>query len=155
MSSYKHQELDFIHRTKIILEQYKNFRISEKEKFEVTLFINCLVGLLILPQQNWFDNLPTDIVSLKEWGIKEEHISVIIEEETKNVKDIARHLRNSIAHYNFTVFDNSSKEISRIKFEDFDRDNNKTFEATIPILNLRLFTTKLTDTLTKEMNQQN
>ncbi len=77
MSHYLNQEFDFINRTKTIIEQYDNLQISEKEKFEITLMLNCLVGLLILPQQNWFDSLPAVLVSQKEWGIAEKHISFI------------------------------------------------------------------------------
>ena len=154
MSHYKNQEIDFINRTKAIIEQYEKFQIAEKQKFEVTLFLNCLVGLLILPQQHWFDCLSTELVSQKEWGINPNHISSIKDGETKNVKDIARHLRNSVAHYEFTAFDNSSKQISRIKFKDKDKSGNLTFEAIIPLPNLRQFTAKLTNTLIMEMNKQ-
>lgn len=62
MSNYKDQEFDFIERTKLIIKQYDDFQIGEKDKFEVTLFLNCLVGLLVLPQQHWFDNLPTELI---------------------------------------------------------------------------------------------
>ena len=47
MSNYKNQEFDFIQRTKSIIEQYDNFQIAEKDKFQVTLLLNCLVGLFI------------------------------------------------------------------------------------------------------------
>ena len=154
MSHYLNQEFDFITRTKKIIEQYDSFKIDEKDKFEVTLLLNCLIGLLILPQQYWYDSLPTDIISQKEWGINSEHISSIKKGETKNVKDVARHLRNSIAHYRFKAFDNSSDKISSIKFEDFDPNGSKTFEAIIPLPNLRQFTNRLTDIFINEMNKQ-
>ncbi len=54
MSAYKTQEFDFIQRTKKIINQYDSLLIPDNDKFEVTLFLNCLVGLLILPQQKWF-----------------------------------------------------------------------------------------------------
>ncbi len=153
MSHYLHQEFDFVERTKRILEQYDSLTIPEKDKFEVTLLLNCLVGLLILPQQNWYDNLPSEIISQKEWGITPEHISFIKRGETKNIKDISRHLRNSVAHYRFKAFDNSSNKISRIKFEDFEQSGNKTFEALIPLANLRQFTNRLSDNFMTEMNK--
>jgi len=153
MSHYLHQEFDFVERTKRIIEQYDSLTIPEKDKFEVTLLLNCLVGLLILPQQNWYDNLPSEIISQKEWGITPEHISFIKRGETKNIKDISRHLRNSVAHYRFKAFDNSSNKISRIKFEDFEQSGNKTFEALIPLANLRQFTNRLSDNFMTEMNK--
>jgi len=154
MSYYLHQEFDFVERTKKIIEQYDSLTIPEKDKFEVTLLLNCFVGLLILPQQKWYDNLPTEIVSQKEWGIAPEHISFIKQGEEKNIKNISRHLRNSVAHYRFKAFNNSSNKISRIKFEDFEQSGNKTFEALIPLANLRQFTNKLTDNFMTEMNRQ-
>ena len=69
MSNYKNQEFDFIQRTKSIIEQYDNFQIAEKDKFQVTLLLNCLVGLFILPQQHWFDNVPRELISKKEWEL--------------------------------------------------------------------------------------
>lgn len=154
MSNYKQQEFDFIHRTKSIIEQYNKFKISEDDKFEVTLFLNCLVGLFILPQQHWFDNVSTKLISEEEWGIKESHILFIKETETKNVKDIARHIRNSISHYRFKVFGNTDKKISEIKFEDFNPLNVKTFEATIPLSNFKIFVEKFSTALTTEMTKQ-
>lgn len=155
MSYYKNQEFDFVNRTKAIIEQYDKLELSKAEKFEVTLLLNCLVGLLILPQQHWFDNLPTDLISQKEWGINEKDVSFIKEGEPKNVKNIARHLRNSISHYRFKAFANDeSNDISRIKFEDYDPSNKKTFETTISVSSIRQFTTKLTNTFVTEMGKQ-
>jgi hypothetical protein len=154
MSNYIKQEYDFIDRTKKIIKQYDEVKLPKDEKFEVTLLLNCLVGLLILPQQNWFEDLPTSIVTQKEWGIKEEHISFIKQGETKNVKDIAKHLRNSIAHYHFMAFENKSHDISSIKFEDYDSQKNKTFEAIIPVISIRQFTERLTNTFITEMEKQ-
>ena len=122
MSNYIKQEFDFIERTKAIIKQYDDCQISATDKFEVTLLLNCLVGLLILPQQHWFEYLPTDLISQKDWGIEENHILFIHKEELKNVKNIARHLRNSISHYNFQAFGNSNEPINEIEFKDFNRE---------------------------------
>lgn len=48
MSFYKQQERDFIERTLNILEQYDSLNVPEKEHYEVTLLINCMVGLYYL-----------------------------------------------------------------------------------------------------------
>jgi hypothetical protein len=154
MSQYVNQEFDFVDRTRKIIEQYDKSAIPKKDKFEVTLFLNCLIGLLILPQQYWYDDLPTEIISQKEWGISPEHISLMKQGETKNIKDISRHLRNSISHYRFKAFENSSAEISRIQFEDIDQSGNKTFEATIPLGNLRQFVIKLSESFMIKMDKQ-
>lgn len=154
MSFYKKQEFDFIQRTKKIIEQYDSIHFeNSNEKFEKTLFINCLLGLLIIPQQYWFDNLP-DTKTNNSWGILESEINFIVE-DNKSVKNITRHLRNSISHYTFQIIANKSNEIEKIKFTDLDiKKKLKSFEANINIDNLKKFTYNLTDFLTAEINRQ-
>jgi len=62
----------------------------------------------MLPQSKWFDNYPTDVISEEEWGITENDI-LTIKGNQKTVKEVARHLRNSVAHFKFTTFSDSSK----------------------------------------------
>lgn len=159
MSNYKQQEFDFINRTKEIVKQYdslvvKNREMRKEEKYDVTLFINCLVGLLILPEQHWFKNLPNTIISEAEWGISESQV-IFIKEAKKTVKDVARHLRNSVSHYNFT-FSNCSDEIERINLKDFidKKKKHKTFEADLGIKDLRDFAEKLTEYFLKTMREE-
>ncbi len=154
MSNYKKQEFDFIQRTKSIIKQYETFQINKEEKYEVTLFLNCLVGLFILPQQHWFEFIPEELISNNEWGISESNIIFIRENETKNVKDISRHIRNSITHYSFEVFSNGNNEIDRIVFQDFNPSKVKTFEANIPLREFRTFVDKFCSTLIALMTTQ-
>ena len=153
MSFYQQQEIDFIKRTKIIIQQYENIHVEKtEEKFEKTLFINCLLGLLIIPQQYLFDKLPNTRINTN-WGILESEIR-FIKESNKSINDITRHLRNSISHYNFEILSNDSDEIESIKFIDKFDKNKKSFEAIISIENLKIFTDKLTDFLITEINKQ-
>jgi hypothetical protein len=161
MSFYKQQEFDFVERTKEIIKQYdNNLAIPEgKEKYEVTLFLNCMVGLLILPQQEWFNSLPTDFITKKDWGIDEKEIIVIknwdLNDEDKTVANIARHLRNSIAHYRFIAFKDENGDIGDVKITDYkgkeEKEEEKTFEAKISVESLRKFTEKLTNVLIEKM----
>lgn len=156
MSAYKQQEHDFIKRTKKIILQYDDYfkdKENSNEKYEVTLLINAFVGLLILPQQEWFKHLPKDPISEDIWGINQTHITFINSFETKSIKSVATHLRNSVAHYNFTVFENRQNEISEIKFLDYnEKENiNRTFEATIPVKNLRKFLNYFSEIMIEKM----
>jgi len=76
-----------------------------------------------------------------------------LENDNKSVSNVARHLRNSISHYSFVAFDNLNKEISRVKFEDFKDESKilKTFDAVIPIANLRKFIHTFLDEMSKTM----
>jgi hypothetical protein len=88
MTSYLKQEFDFIDRTKKILKQYDDyFKDKDKRnKYEITLLMNAFVGLLILPQQHWFDDLPNELITKKEWGIDTSHIGFLKKGEQKNSK---------------------------------------------------------------------
>ena len=152
MSYYNKQEYEFVKRTKTIIEQYEKFHIDKNEKYEVTLFINCLVGLLIIPKEYWFDSLPTEIVSENEWGISTEDIDFIKEDETKNIKNIAKHIRNSLAHYRFEMYDDIKNKLNEIEFMDEYR-GSLTFKARISVDSLRKFTNKLTDIFLSEMEK--
>ena len=150
MSKYLQQEFEFITRTKLIINQYKS--LAGADKYEITLLINCFVGLLIPPQQYWFDDLPDVILSKKDWGISPDDITLINKDEIKNVKNVSRHLRNSISHYKFTAFSDDKKEISHIKFEDFI-DKIQTFDAIIPVGDIEHFVNAFSDYMLNKMEQ--
>ncbi len=75
----KFYKRDCIKRTLEIINQYEHHVMrnvpTEKEQFEVTLLINCLLGLLVLPKELWCEKLPNEpIRQLDGWGLKAEYI---------------------------------------------------------------------------------
>jgi hypothetical protein len=150
MSEYVIQERDFIIRTKALIEQYDHFQIENDVKYEVTLLLNCLVGLLILPQQQHIVNLPDVIIIHEEWGITIQDIAHI-EGNPNSVRDIARHMRNSIAHYHFEAFGDANANIDQIRFRDYNRNHDLTFEATLSLEKIRIFITNLSDAFLAQM----
>jgi len=151
MSEYRQQEYDFVSRTREILDQYEAFQIDEDKKYCDTLFVNCMVGLLIIPKEHWFEHLPEDIIDEEIWGINEDHISFIRSNELKNVKNISTHLRNSISHYRFKILAKDGI-LDRIQFTD--KNSEPTFNAEIPLLNLRKFVLQLSQEFLNEMENQ-
>jgi hypothetical protein len=150
MGYYENQDLDFVKRTKTIIDQYTNSKIAKKKKFEVTLFLNCCVGLLVVPQQRLFYNLPATITNKREWGISPDEITVILKKigvnEDKSICNIARHLRNSITHYRFKVYPDQNNEISGIHFTDLLNDKTTTsFDLRVSINDLKTFVAKISD----------
>lgn len=152
---------NFIVRTQKLLEQYDNVELPPEEKYEVTLLLNACVGLLFICKEKYNDKLPDSAAKLDE--IKscvnicqtyDDSSKTVIKEE-KTVASICRHLRNSIAHCNFSF--NSSKQVNKKKvitsiiFRDScmveyrDKKNKKrkrvekTFDAEINIKTLREF----------------
>jgi hypothetical protein len=86
---------------------FKNLKTIEQlsknapnENFEVTQLVNSAIGLLMFPQQEFFEAIPkTDMADLKKqgWPIpKFEHG----EEKTRNLRDLTKNMRNSFAHFN-------------------------------------------------------
>jgi hypothetical protein len=154
---YNEQEYDFINRTKIILKQYENVDFSDMEtgldkKYDVTLFINCFVGMLITPQQNWFYSIPeTKIENDESWHIKQAHIKFLKKGEEPTINVIVKHLRNSVSHANFIMLSKKNNpEITHIEFKDYlPNSETLTFKAEINISALKNFILKFNEEMLK------
>lgn len=131
MTGYQNFNVDFIKRTLDILENYKG-------SYEVTNLINCAVGLIIIPRENHFNCL--DSVEMEDieskYSINESSIRYIRDNST--LKNIVKHMRNSIAHGNIfqeLVYDGNIKSL---RFKD-EYKGNRTFEAVLTVDELRNF----------------
>ena len=72
MGLYQNIDIDFARRTLKILDQYDELKRSGANNFEVTLLINCLVGLLILPHERRLGAIPeVSFDKLNRWNIDE------------------------------------------------------------------------------------
>ena len=83
MTGYRRIERDFIERTLKVIDQYEEIvrpHVGDQNEYDVTLLMNCLLGLLIYPQQiasqrgfqRPFDNWLTNerVVEVwQNWGI--------------------------------------------------------------------------------------
>jgi hypothetical protein len=73
---------------------------GEAEIYEVTQLINSMLGLLIFPQQRFFDSIkPTPLEELRSqgWPIP---VMVGTPPRVQNLHDLMRFLRNGISHCN-------------------------------------------------------
>ena len=117
---------DFFKRTLYNLNLYNELhsQCSEKYKYEITMLLNSLLGLLVIQKENKRLN-KVDIEFLEYSG---------------STKDFFRHMRNSIAHGHFienVKVNDDTKEIEKITF--IDRCPNcdiVTFEQTLSIKQL-------------------
>jgi hypothetical protein len=152
MSEYNKQDIDFVKRTVEILEFYEKLDLEKFKKYEVTLFINCLTGLLIIPKQVLFERLKNLDTCIDTWGISKDQI--ICELTNPTVGYVAEHLRNAVAHYRFELISKTG-EIQEIQF--CDKKNSKAkkcnFIAIIPISNLRKFIHHLVKYYLNEMGK--
>jgi hypothetical protein len=129
---YKDIKKDLPKRTIEILENYKG-------KYEVTLLINCLTALLILPREIFFNRIPDeDIQNLRGWGLTREHVRrVRCGSCGYNLRNIVREMRNSIAHMDIDTADYNGN-IDTVKFEDRSK-----LVVEIPVADLKTFVIKL------------
>jgi hypothetical protein len=125
---------DFVERTLKIMEAYNG-------EYKVTLLINCLTGLLILPKEKCYANIPDDPIQdlTDDWGVKKEHIKQVrCECCGYNLKNVVRCLRNSVAHMKIKAHsEGEDNEITMLEFKDTG------FKAEIPIDALEIFAIKL------------
>jgi hypothetical protein len=146
-------EKEFISRTLKLLRQYETS--CGITKYEDTLFLNLCVGLLIIPQQAYYDqfqSLQHTFVDKKEWSIDIRMISV----GEKDVYNIIRHIRNSISHKRFELISENSYDITHIKINDkVHRDDKEySFAAKFPIADFKNFVINITEYALKNFANQ-
>ena len=119
------REQDFLERTLKNLDEYKENHIEEPKyyPYEVTMMLNSLLGILIVPEQKTTILNDIDISFLEEYK--------------GSTEDFFRHMRNSLAHGHFIKgikVDVSTNEIASIEFIDIDPSNGDiTFQMTFSV----------------------
>lgn len=97
-------EKSFMRRTLEIAENGRN------EPYDATILVNCLLGLLIVPRESFFKNIPdVSYKQLGDWGIKPSSIVQFSKCEygvkhEPTLKQLVRHMRNAVAHFNIRPF---------------------------------------------------
>lgn len=107
-----------------ILDEMSKEHFDITMKYEVTLALNSMLGLLILPQQEYysesisscnFSKLPTLMACIEDESYKNSY---------NDSKDkpalVIKHMRNAVAHNRLTLFSDkdSNKDIKYICFRD-------------------------------------
>lgn len=113
---------DFVPYTKKLLEQYNHYIVNNSEicdtdKHEITLLVNCLFGLLMVPNKLYYESLNTS-KTLDDLNneFKQAITFETLENRTNRIlsfKDVILSLRNGLGHW----------------FENRNNDNNVQFEA--------------------------
>ena len=132
-----------IKRSREILKRYRG-------KHDATILINCMLGLLVVPNQACFDEIPeTNKANWQaEWGISPRYI--IKEGKHKknsgeyNLKWFVKDLRDSICHFHLKPIPEYG-EVEKFRF--WTDAEYSGFEAEVPLSELRPFVTKLADFL--------
>jgi|CEGF01.1.fsa_nt_gi hypothetical protein len=109
---YKSLVKDFARRTQKNLDQVRILKANGLESYEVTALINSMLGLLIFPQQKYIDEIPeTPLEKLAELGWPIPKVTGDFH-QVKNLRQLIRHLRNAISHFNINFFSDDSSEIA-------------------------------------------
>lgn len=154
MSNYQNR-IDFISRTRQILVQYEHNCNSEK-----TLFMNCCVGLLIMPQQcaDHDKNISVDgLVDYENWGIDTTKITANEHRkgvDKNSIENIAYHIRNSICHYRLDIMNCNVENIENIHIMDKSGDDVNapiTFDLELSFDDFRKFVLKYADKLEEKL----
>ena len=169
MTDYARMEFDFIRRTLEIIDQYEELvrgHVDYDHEYEVTLLMNCLLGLLIYPQQiahrgSWQDWLNQKLQdSESQWGLSREmfrSVGYLNDNRTKigyerlTVRNLIRQMRNTAAHARFYVGDRADNrgQISEIVFKDEEREDG--FHLVIPVVSLEKFVRRLAQSAIEQM----
>lgn len=147
MGIYGNIDTDFAKRTLKIIEQYDHAKQLGPENFEVTLLVNCFVGLLILPHERRINLIPdVGLDELAKWSIDPTFIKDwgrMKKGERKTLRQLVRRLRNSVAHFQIEA-EGTAQDIERLKFSD-----QNGFRATIPVTNVKAFLKQFASTIGK------
>ena len=87
-------DYDFIKRTLEIIDEYQGDN-------DVTLLINCCLGLLILPKERHFDSLPNKQITKNKdyWGLTYRSVTTDCECRGYKLSNIIRRMRNGVCHF--------------------------------------------------------
>jgi hypothetical protein len=139
---YKHQVKDFVARTKANLELIEQSALAGQEGYEITQLVNSLLGLLVFPQQYYFNQIPALTMSeMKEAGWPEIKVDGEFEQH-QNLRDLMRYLRNAIAHFNIKFLGDDTHKLRALRVWNHRGSNQITWRAEIPFEDLRLIVTK-------------
>lgn len=130
-------EKDFVERTLHILENYDG-------PYGVTLLVNCLLGLIVLPKERDFNHvLQNKDLSFDDLGLEDGDILSWgkIKEEERDVARFMRCMRNSIAHIHIESI-SAEGEIESLRFID-----KSGFEAVMGIEKIKTMVKKFASCL--------
>ena len=149
---YKNLVKDFVERTRKNLEyvQLSKSNDSSLDVYEVTQLINSLLGLLVFPQQRYFDSIPeTPIEELVEMGWP---VPKLIGDfpQVKDLKTLFRYLRNAISHFNIEFISDHTHVISGIRVWNIPPGGKINWKAELSLSDLELLTDRFTSLLLEE-----
>lgn len=143
--AYPDFKTDFVKRTIKIWEE-----LSNKTEYEVTLLINCLFGLIVIPTEH--NKIFTDKEKpneYKKYFIEQLKKYASFWPEKPDDNRLVNCMKNALSHLNIdTEPDPENGKIKYVKFKDRDFYNNETefhTEIKFPVDSLKIFARNIAD----------
>ncbi|MBE0504719.1 MAG: hypothetical protein IBX46_11375 [Desulfuromonadales bacterium] len=128
---------DFNKRTKKLLDSYDG-------EYDVTLLVNCCLGLLVLPKEKCLKDIPDIEIPIDSsiWGINRKSVTVKCDKCGYKLPYIIKKIRNGICHFDIKSIPNENKNIEFLEIKDRDG-----FKATFSIDQLKELAVSLSNHL--------
>jgi hypothetical protein len=128
---------DFARRTRDNLRHLQALKSSGAEVYEVTALVNSMLGLLVFPQQRYVNSIPEtpiEELSRQGWPIP----SVVGNfPQVRNLRQLVRHLRNAISHFNVKFCADGAGQIAGLVVWNVDpRSGRTTWKARLSVSDL-------------------
>lgn len=149
---------DFAERTRKNLNFIEQSLENGAEVFEVTQLVNSLLGLLVFPQQHYFDHIPQKpLKELRQEGWPD--VKVVGDfQQHQNLRELMRYLRNAVSHFNLEFIANQNRQLQVVKVWNINprkRNRPKTWEAHLSLKDLRIIVDKFTVLILEEIEEDN
>jgi hypothetical protein len=146
---YQNLVVDFAKRTKHNLDRIRQMKQGDETVYEVTQLINSMLGLLVFPKENFYENIPRipiDELERKGWIIPKVIGSF---PQVTDLRELIRYLRNAIAHFNLEFYNEGTDEIKGIMVWNYKKDSIN-WKAKLTIQELESITEKFLKLIIKE-----
>lgn len=143
---------DFAHRTRDNLATLRNLQEMRPDAkvYEVTQLINSMLGLLVFPQQRYFDHIPETTLGELEsrgWPIPEVEGNY---PQVRSLRELVRYLRNAIAHCNIEFLADAKGQINGLRVWNTNPRGQTTWKARLTIGDIDIITRKFIQLLLEE-----
>jgi hypothetical protein len=128
---------DFARRTRQNLAHIRLLQKEGAEVYEVTALVNSMLGLLVFPQQHFFDRIPQ--TPLAELASKGWPIPRVVGDypQVGDLRQLVRYLRNAISHFNVKFYTDGADQIAGLTVWNTEpRGNKVTWKATLTVAEL-------------------
>jgi hypothetical protein len=151
--NYQDLVRDFAQRTRANLETLRSFQKAQPdvEVYEVTQLINSMLGLLVFPQQRYFDHIPeTPLGNLASQGWPIPRVEGNYP-QVKDLRELVRYLRNAITHCNLEFLADDREQINGLRVWNTNpRNGQTTWKARLTIEDIEKITDKFIQLLLEE-----